>query len=335
MRCRTYQVYGGSLPEETGPLPFPEREDIAPWARQSVAAVFAMGIMEGDESGNFMPYGLYSHEQCLSMLVRLYERLPVSRRSGSAAALYSYGEYMEYMEAQDRYAEDQNSGLYEVQKIEGKLATLIESESRGSMHGQTYCTLIYKNGGIKTARDIGVCDTGYGYVNAWVRLEEPRFSEDGKTLYFTVTWKEDVGKAPPDSASVLHWHQVGAYRVEMDMETLQYRVDGPEYDGTVFSSGARAKRWRSAICTLPSFLCRDIDPGSCFTPTGSRKGATWSPGGCAGERRGPGFPRPGFGRAPSDRGRRWTGRRRGAGRRPAARPGTAPGEPGPGCGRRG
>ena len=238
LRCRTYQVYGGSLLEETGPLPFPEREDIAPWARQSVAAVFAMGIMEGDESGNFMPYGLYSHEQCLSMLVRLYERLPVSRRSGSAAALYSYGEYMEYMEAQDQYAKDQNSGLYEVQKIEGKIATLIESESRGGMQGQTYCTLVYKSGGIKTARDIGVCDTGYGYVNAWVRLEEPRFSEDGKTLYFTVTLKEDVGKAPPDSNSALHWHQVGAYRVEMDVETLQYRVDGPEYDGTVFSSGA-------------------------------------------------------------------------------------------------
>lgn len=236
--CRTYQVYGGILPEEMGELPFRDVEDIAPWARENVAAVFAMGIMEGDENGNFMPQGLYSHEQCLSTLVRLYEKLPISRKLGTAKAVYSYEEYMEYMEAQDRYAEDQNSGLYEVQKIEGKIATLIESESRGGMQGQTYCTLVYKSGGIKMARDIGVCDTGYGYVNAWVRLEEPRFSEDGKTLYFTVTWKEAVGKAPLDSNSALHWHQAGAYHVEMDMETLQYRVDGPEYDGTVFSSGA-------------------------------------------------------------------------------------------------
>ena len=53
--CRTYQGYGGILPEEMGELPFRDVEDIAPWARENVAAVFAMGIMEGDENGNFMP----------------------------------------------------------------------------------------------------------------------------------------------------------------------------------------------------------------------------------------------------------------------------------------
>lgn len=223
--CRTYQVYGGILPEEMGELPFRDAEDIAPWARENVAAVFDMGIMEGDENGNFMPQDLYSHEQCLSTLVRLYEKLPVSRKLGTAKAVYSYEEYMEYMEAQNQYAKSQNSGLYEVQRIEGEIATFIESESRGGMHGQTYCTLIYKSGGIKIAKDIGICDTGNGYVNASVRLEDAWFSEDGKTLHYTVTLKEDVGRAPSDSHSVWHRHEAGIYHIAMDVETLQCQVD--------------------------------------------------------------------------------------------------------------
>lgn len=225
--CRTYQVYGGILPEKVEEFPFKDAGDISSWARESVTAVFAMGIMEGDENGNFMPQGLYSHEQCLVSLVRMYEKLPISRKYGAVAAIYSYEEYMEYMDAQDQYAKSQNSGLYEVQRLEGEIATFVESESRGGMHGQTYCTLIYKSGGIKTAKDIGICDTGYGYVNASVRLENPWFSEDGKTLHFTVIMKNDVGRDPSAAYASGHWHKAGSYHIAMDVETLQCQVDKP------------------------------------------------------------------------------------------------------------
>lgn len=62
-----------------GELTFADSEDIAPWAREAVAAMAASGIMSGVDGNRFAPNDTYTYEQCAVTLLRVYKLLIAER----------------------------------------------------------------------------------------------------------------------------------------------------------------------------------------------------------------------------------------------------------------
>ena len=70
MLDRLARILNCPLPQEAAD--FSDRNQISSWALSAVGAVQCTGIMNGVGSGRFDPSGLYSREQCISTLMRLY-----------------------------------------------------------------------------------------------------------------------------------------------------------------------------------------------------------------------------------------------------------------------
>jgi hypothetical protein len=68
--------------------------------------------------------------------------------------------------------------------------------------------------------DFGVCDTGWGWLSSATELENPHFSEDGKTFYCTITLNEAVA-VKNDLSTVAHGHEAGIYQISIDVETCK------------------------------------------------------------------------------------------------------------------
>lgn len=71
MLAKAYRVVGKTLPEVSEDLPFQDAEQIADWAKESVAVMYHWGILQGKEDGSFDPQGSFTREQCLLTLLRL------------------------------------------------------------------------------------------------------------------------------------------------------------------------------------------------------------------------------------------------------------------------
>lgn len=96
MLSRTYRVYDGTPSAATATtVSYTDYGEIADWARESVALVSNLGVMNGVEGGRFNPAGTYTIEQCISTFVRLYETAPVSAKLGNITPLRSYEETWE------------------------------------------------------------------------------------------------------------------------------------------------------------------------------------------------------------------------------------------------
>lgn len=67
---RLAQTLGQPLP--AGQADFADRTDISGWALDAAGAVQSAGIMSGVGESRFAPTGLYSREQCIATLMRLY-----------------------------------------------------------------------------------------------------------------------------------------------------------------------------------------------------------------------------------------------------------------------
>ena len=73
MLNRTYRVCGGEAGEAE--LSFTDRDDVAPWAKEDVAAMTALGVFRGMGDGSFAPKGTYTREQCVLTALRLWNAL--------------------------------------------------------------------------------------------------------------------------------------------------------------------------------------------------------------------------------------------------------------------
>ena len=92
MLLRAYTVYAGDVPSPDGTDSFLDEDEIAPWARESVAVINGWGVMDGRGDGTFDPSGYYTREQCFLTILRLYQNGPVSRAKGNVPPLYSFEE---------------------------------------------------------------------------------------------------------------------------------------------------------------------------------------------------------------------------------------------------
>lgn len=213
--ARTYSAYGGELPKGDVSA-FLDAEQIAPWAEDSVGALAAMGIFQGCGDGRFAPTEPFTHVQCVTTLERLWNNAPVSRKNGNVKPVVTYDEYMAYVDKLDADAKENNYGTYQVYQADGAQAGFLQLiVGGGTMSQHTRCQLVFRNGGVRTLYDLGVCDTGWGGLTAGAQLSEGKFSEDGKTFTCVMTLDRDV-----EGMGATHSHAAGRYQIVIDVETL-------------------------------------------------------------------------------------------------------------------
>lgn len=217
MLTRAYGVCGGNLPENAGQASFTDEANIAQWAKASASALSAWNVMKGMEDGSFSPDGNYTVEQCLVTLLRLYENAPVSRMRGNVPPLFTYEQDME----------DVIGGVDPALPplvIEGPVATFVRKAPGAYMRSAYSFYFVYRAGGVLPV-DFGVCSAPWGLTYGHV-MDNPRFSEDGKTFLCTITLAEDaLGYLNENTNQYPVLHKKGVYHITVDVETLQYQLE--------------------------------------------------------------------------------------------------------------
>ena len=219
MLARAYTALGGVLPE--GEADFADMDQVADWARAGVAAVEALGVMQGVGKNTFAPLETYSVEQCVVTFLRLYEKAPVSAVNGNVERMFTYEQVM------DNYTYEGWNSMPPtvVLTVEGPVASLVQTASGG---GTSYFSQLWLVGrdGSQRRFDPGVCNYARypDTLRDTTQLIDPQFSEDGRTLTFTIRLEEDVTaklwqEDAPDSPLVVPLHEKGDYLCTVDVET--------------------------------------------------------------------------------------------------------------------
>lgn len=219
MLARAYTAMGGTLP--AGDLPFSDAGRIDDWAKDSVAAMNALGVMQGLPNGAFDPDGTYSVEQCIVTFVRLCDKPPVSRQHGNVKSLFSFQQANEFLPDCFRSYTDVTESF----RLSGPLADLVRTDWHFPGHfgpgydGSSF-HLVRQDGSIHMV-DFGVCDTG-SIPSPAMKLTDPAFSDDGKTFTCTILLTEDVTQDTGSGPEMVH--PKGAYHVTLDVITCAYQL---------------------------------------------------------------------------------------------------------------
>ncbi len=215
--ARTYQAYGGAPFSGLPASRFADEAAIAPWARESVEAMCALGVMEGQADGRFAPDDLCSCEECLVSLVRLYETGPISQKNGTVAPLFSYRQYIAMLEAREEQARKNKTGLWETLRVVSRYATFSRLEPCAPEEDALSFLFIDSSGAMRSVPGLGLCDTGLGYCSKTLQLLSPRFSEDGTTFLCAVR----LDRAVPSRSPACPGHEAGTYQVAIDVRTCR------------------------------------------------------------------------------------------------------------------
>ncbi|MCI9264150.1 MAG: S-layer homology domain-containing protein [Oscillospiraceae bacterium] len=219
---RTYESYGGVLAEPEGVPPFLDDEGIASWAKEAVYALAGVGIFLGYDDGRFAPLDEITGEQYIAALYRLYANLPVGVKNNNVPSLFTYDELVAMIKTWD------TDSRYIRAVVRGPIADYYELEvGRGSRYAHISPVLVFHSGAIKYIEDLGVCNDGNGALKAYADIEDPHFSEDGKTLYYTVSLPdavEDFGNRDNYKYDMRHGHQAGTYNIAIKVDSLSVSV---------------------------------------------------------------------------------------------------------------
>lgn len=213
MLNRAYRACGGELPEEAAELTFQDQEEIQEWARADASALAVWGVMKGDEQGNFRPSGRCTVEEAVVMFLRLYENAPVSRSKGNVKQQFTYEQYLDEVRRWSFIGSGEDMASIGL-TVEGKIANFVRQDVGGIMHAPTNYYFVFLDGGMREI-DFGLC-SGAG-PGPKFQVTQPRFSEDGKTFYCTVTLEEDARSTVLEDSVVIH--EKGDYQVTVDVAT--------------------------------------------------------------------------------------------------------------------
>ena len=216
MLAKAYRVVGKMLPEVSEDLPFQDVEQIADWAKESVAVMYHWGILQGKEDGSFDPQGPFTREQCLLTFLRLYEDAPVSRKNGNVEPMFTYQQVMEMLE---KHVHREEKHLMEFSRWEGPTATVIRQLSQGPVFSVTRTFFVYQDGRCRFF-DLGVCNIHGSILSGSVDVKDGAFSEDGRIFTCTAVLTGD-SKADNGSEEGVVVHRAGLYHITVDVETLE------------------------------------------------------------------------------------------------------------------
>lgn len=180
---RAYQVCGGTLPAEQESLLFADRDSIASWAAEDIAAMVEWNVLKGVGDGLYDPTGHYTIEQCLITFLRLYESAPVSPVNDNVTRLYT-------REQAIGSALPDNGICVEGFRLEGQSVTFLRQDSSGVMLATSQFFLIDSEGGIRRVKPVAQNES-WGFTPNLL-LEDVHFSQDGQTLFYTITIPKDV-----------------------------------------------------------------------------------------------------------------------------------------------
>ena len=214
MLARTYRACQSAEPDALEPVSFTDQEDISEWAREDVALMNRLGILNGVGDGRFDPLGTYTQEQCILSLLRLYEAVPF-----------------------DGAGRENPFPMPEPQP--GFLCTEYESELCFALESADYyiCVMLHPTGGWSYS-SYDICVIGEDrtvrkyrtpIINHsdsfrgvdYARPEYSALSEDGGKLIYTATLEENVYhiEVGVEEADWPLLFEKGLYTVTMDLAT--------------------------------------------------------------------------------------------------------------------
>ncbi len=234
--ARAYRLYAEE-PQTKTPLPYQDANDVADWAKDDVALMTQLGVMNGVAKGRFHPKGQYTVEQCLVTLVRLYEKTAQGKTPVETYPLQlgqretAIGQTWE------------GSKLYRYAEKAG--VTVIAANDGGGQSTRWYISVIDQNNKGKSYRNAIKRDYSNDYVSD-AFLERLTISADGSKVLYQSTLETDA----VDKTGTVQFPK-GRYTVTIDVakgEQTYTRADLPETtkgtapDGTKFTVSAAAKQ---------------------------------------------------------------------------------------------
>jgi hypothetical protein len=206
---RAYKTCGGALSDRTAsstPCEFADMDKIASWARDSVSALASWSVIKGMDDGTFSPNGNYTIEQCLITFFRLYQDAPVSRKDNNISPLFTYNQGINFVIARSQ-------STYKTIELDSSIATFVRVDLGGMMRATSSLYLIYHECGVRLIDPV-VWDTPYGFTPNQ-ELDDISFSDDEKTLCFSITLEKDT----PSYGQVSILYKKGTYNMTVDVIT--------------------------------------------------------------------------------------------------------------------
>ena len=185
--ARVYRLYAEE-PQTKVPLTYQDAKDIADWAKDDVALMTQLGVMNGVAKGKFNPKGQYTVEQCLVTLVRLYEKtaqgktpvgenpFPLTEREKVIGCTWRGVKVIDYVE-NDNIVAITLAGDNQSLRASNYYICVVDKNLKGAV----YHNLIQKQ---------YVVDMG-GWDN-YIEKDSLTVTEDGSKLSYQSILKEDV-----------------------------------------------------------------------------------------------------------------------------------------------
>ena len=235
--ARVYRLYAEE-PQTKAPLTYQDAKDIADWAKDDVALMTQLGVMNGVAKGKFDPKGQYTVEQCLVTLVRLYEK--------TAQGKTPVGTYPLQLGQRETVIGQtwEGSKLYRYEEKAG--VTVIAANDGGGQSTRWYITVIDQNNKGKVYRNAIKREYSSNDYVSDAFLERLTLSADGSKVIYQSTLETDA----VDKTGKVQFPK-GRYTVTIDVakgEQTYTRADLPETtegtapDGSKFTVSAGAKQ---------------------------------------------------------------------------------------------
>lgn len=220
MLTRAQEILGCDLPETAAP-DYTDSQYIAHWAADSVAILADWDVMHGMAYGRFNPRNELTVQECAAACLRLHEKAPVGLGKDNVTALFTQDQAMAYLQRMEDRAHSNGTGFFKTLEVTGPAATLVRMDWGGSMHGTSRLYFARTDGSLDDF-DIGLC-LRFNALTPDLPLENPRFSEDGKTFLCEVRLTEDSWDG--STGVQVTTHQKGLYHVTVDVATCQVTLD--------------------------------------------------------------------------------------------------------------
>lgn len=216
MLARTYRTYQDTVPNVLEPLSFSDRDNIADWALEDVKLMNQLGIMTGVGEGRFDPLGIYTIEQCLVSLVRLYDKAPFgdSKQQNPFAITKLEGGFFRTW--------DENYDIAFAIETEDYFICALDHSTTGIGLSSSYykINIVDQNLFLRSYPTPILTRSSIYRGAEYARPENPVLSADGTKLFYTATLEEDAydifGLTEADKTLIF---QKGVYSVTMDLAT--------------------------------------------------------------------------------------------------------------------
>ncbi len=219
--ARAYRLYAAekkTIPEAA--LPYTDAANIANWAREDVALLTNLGVMNGVEKGRFDPNGKYTVQQCFVSVVRLYEKTAQGKEPVGTSPI-------QMTPRQEAISQAWKNWRY-VAAAEKKDTIVIVYDFGPTPSGpnRTSVVVVDPDNHCKTYRNIikrshntfwGEDESGQSDA----KIDKVWLSEDGLTVYYKSTLNEDVYPYHPDGTYGELLFAKGEYTVALDVATGQ------------------------------------------------------------------------------------------------------------------